>query len=64
MAASPQPRGAEDGARRYPLSINGKFVDGQSGRTFESINPHNRSVVAGVGEIPFGGRFVSRELPD
>src|SRR5207249_3086234 len=30
--------------------INGKFVDSQSGKTFESISPHDRSVVAVVAE--------------
>ena len=37
-------------ARRYQLFINGRFVDSQSGKTFESISPHDRSVVAEVAE--------------
>lgn len=32
--------------REYQLYINGKFRDAADGRTFESINPHDRSVVA------------------
>src|SRR5881397_2242204 len=50
MAGTAQPVGAENGARRYQLFINGKFVDSQSGKTFESISPHDRSVVAVVAE--------------
>ncbi len=42
--------GADSSVRHYQLFINGKFVDAQSGKTFESINPHDRSVVAVVAE--------------
>ena len=35
-----------ENVRRYQLFINGKFVDAQSGKTFESISPHDRSLVA------------------
>src|SRR5438552_18955380 len=48
--ASALPLAAANGARRYQLFINGKFVDSQSGKTFESISPHDRSVVAVVSE--------------
>src|SRR5881396_4399180 len=48
--ASALPLAAANGARRYQLFINGKFVDSQSGKTFESISPHDRSVVAVVAE--------------
>ncbi len=37
-------------ARRYQLFIDGKFVDAQSGKTFEVIFPHDRSVQAVVAE--------------
>jgi acyl-CoA reductase-like NAD-dependent aldehyde dehydrogenase len=37
-------------ARRYQLFIDGKFVDSRTRKTFESINPHDRSVVAVVAE--------------
>src|SRR3989449_3176088 len=50
MGGSAQSLGAENGARRYQLSINGKFVDSRSGKRFESISPHDRSVVAVVAE--------------
>src|SRR5947209_5919241 len=50
MAGTAQPVGAENGARRYQLFINGKFTDSQSGKTFESVSPHDRSVVAVVAE--------------
>src|SRR6266851_845041 len=50
MAGSAQPLGAESGARQYQLFINGKFVDSRSGKRFESISPHDRSVVAVVAE--------------
>src|SRR5437667_11324870 len=50
MAGTAQPLGAENGARRYQLFINGKFVDSRSGKRFESISPHDRSVVAVVAE--------------
>src|SRR2546428_13015796 len=46
MAGTAQPIGAENGVRRYQLFINGKFTDSRSGKTFESISPHDRSVVA------------------
>src|SRR5216117_1124958 len=46
MAGSAQPLGAESGVRQYQLFINGKFVDSRSGKRFESISPHDRSVVA------------------
>ena len=36
--------------RRYQLFINGKFVDAQSGKTFETIFPHDRSVQAVIAE--------------
>jgi acyl-CoA reductase-like NAD-dependent aldehyde dehydrogenase len=36
--------------RRYQLFINGKFVDARSGKTFETIFPHDRSVQAVVAE--------------
>ncbi len=36
--------------RRYQLFIGGRFVDSRSGRTFESISPHDRSIVAVVAE--------------
>jgi acyl-CoA reductase-like NAD-dependent aldehyde dehydrogenase len=50
MAGTAQPLGAESGVRRYQLFINGKFVDARSGKTFDSISPHDRSVVAVVAE--------------
>src|SRR5947209_8940044 len=50
MAGTAQPIGAENGARRYQLFINGKFTDSRSGKTFESVSPHDRSVVAVVAE--------------
>ncbi|HLK11400.1 MAG TPA: aldehyde dehydrogenase family protein [Candidatus Binatia bacterium] len=50
MAGAATPLGAEGGPPRYQLFINGKFVDGKSGKTFESISPHDRSVVAVVAE--------------
>jgi acyl-CoA reductase-like NAD-dependent aldehyde dehydrogenase len=37
-------------ARRYQLFIDGKFVDSQSGKTFDSVCPHDRTVVAVVAE--------------
>jgi len=40
------PATANENVRRYQLFINGKFVDAQSGKTFESISPHDKSVVA------------------
>jgi acyl-CoA reductase-like NAD-dependent aldehyde dehydrogenase len=40
----------ETPARRYQLFINGKFVDAKSGKTFETIFPHDRSVQAVVAE--------------
>jgi len=36
--------------RRYHLFINGKFVEAKSGKTFETIFPHNRAVQAVVSE--------------
>ncbi len=36
--------------RRYQLFINGNFVDAKSGKTFETIFPHDRSVQAVVAE--------------
>jgi aldehyde dehydrogenase (NAD+) len=50
MAGTAQPLGAGTGARRYQLFINGKFIDSRSGKTFESISPHDRAVVAVVAE--------------
>src|SRR5437763_15066857 len=50
MAGSAQPLGAESGVRQYQLFINGKFVDSRSGKRFERISPHDRSVVAVVAE--------------
>jgi len=47
---SAQPARPEETVRRYQLFINGKFADSQSGKTFESINPHDRSLVAVVAE--------------
>jgi acyl-CoA reductase-like NAD-dependent aldehyde dehydrogenase len=38
------------GPRRYQLFINGKFVDAKSGKTFETIFPHDRSVQAVIAE--------------
>jgi acyl-CoA reductase-like NAD-dependent aldehyde dehydrogenase len=38
------------GPRRYQLFLDGKFVGSRSGKTFESISPHDRSVVAVVAE--------------
>ena len=35
---------------RTQLFINGKFVDAASGKTFESINPRDGSVIAHVAE--------------
>jgi aldehyde dehydrogenase (NAD+) len=40
----------ETPARRYQLFINGKFVDAKSGKTFETLFPHDRSVQAVVAE--------------
>src|SRR5262245_21987115 len=31
--------------KKYQLFINGKFVDAQSGKTFEAINPANQEVL-------------------
>ena len=50
MAETAQPLGAENAARRYQLFVNGKFTDSRSGKTFESVSPHDRSVVAVVAE--------------
>jgi acyl-CoA reductase-like NAD-dependent aldehyde dehydrogenase len=50
MAGTTQPLGAAPDVRRYQLFIGGKFVDSRSGKTFESISPHDRSVVAVVAE--------------
>ena len=50
MASTAAPAGAASDVRRYQLFINGKFVDAKSGKTFESINPHDRSVVAVIAE--------------
>jgi acyl-CoA reductase-like NAD-dependent aldehyde dehydrogenase len=50
MVGSAQPASAAQGARRYQLFIDGRFVDSRSGKTFESINPHDGSVVAVVAE--------------
>jgi acyl-CoA reductase-like NAD-dependent aldehyde dehydrogenase len=46
MAGTAQPLGNAPDVRRYQLFINGKFVDSQSGKMFESISPHDRAVVA------------------
>jgi acyl-CoA reductase-like NAD-dependent aldehyde dehydrogenase len=46
MAGAAQPLGSAPDVRRYQLFINGRFVDSASGKTFESISPHDRSVVA------------------
>jgi aldehyde dehydrogenase (NAD+) len=46
MAGTAQPLDTTPGTRRYQLFIDGKFVDSQSGKTFESISPHDQSVVA------------------
>jgi len=40
----------ETPARRYQLFMNGKFCDAKSGKTFETIFPHDRSVQAVVAE--------------
>jgi len=50
MSSTAAPAGAPSDVRRYRLFVNGKFVDAQSGKTFESTNPHDRSVVAVVAE--------------
>ncbi len=50
MSAPAQPLGAATDVRRYQLFINGRFTDSRSGKTFESISPHDRSVVAVVAE--------------
>jgi aldehyde dehydrogenase (NAD+) len=42
--------GAGRDVRRYQLFIGGRFVDSRSGRTFESVNPHDGSVVAVAAE--------------
>jgi aldehyde dehydrogenase (NAD+) len=49
MTTTAQPLGESD-VRRYQLFIDGKFVDAQSGKTFETIYPHDRSVQAVVAE--------------
>jgi len=36
---------AASGVRRFQLFINGKFTDAQSGKTFETISPHDQAVV-------------------
>jgi len=46
MASTAEPLGAASDVRRYQLFIDGKFVDSKSGKTFESISPHDRAVVA------------------
>jgi len=43
MAGAAQPLGSAPDVRRYQLFINGKFVDSASGKTFESISPHDRN---------------------
>jgi acyl-CoA reductase-like NAD-dependent aldehyde dehydrogenase len=50
MTTTAQPLADAPAARRYQLFINGKFVDAQSGKTFETIYPHDRSVQAVVAE--------------
>jgi len=50
MAGTAQPLDTTPGTRRYQLFIDGKFVDSRSGKTFESISPHDQSVVAVVAE--------------
>ncbi len=50
MANPARPLGTADAAPRYQLFIDGKFVDSRSGKTFESINPHDRRVVSVVAE--------------
>ncbi|MCW5889115.1 MAG: aldehyde dehydrogenase family protein [bacterium] len=50
MTTTAQPLGDASDVRRYQLFINGKFVDAQSGKTFETIYPHDRSVQAVVAE--------------
>ena len=40
-------------AKTYKLYINGEFVDGHSGKTFEVLNPANQEV---VGIVPDGDR--------
>jgi len=50
MTTIAQPIGETSGPRRYQLFIGGKFVDAKSGRTFDTIFPHDRSVQARVAE--------------
>ena len=50
MSASAEAQSAHETPRRYQLFIDGKFVDSRSGKTFESISPHDQSVVAVVAE--------------
>jgi aldehyde dehydrogenase (NAD+) len=45
MSSSAAPAPAESTVRRFQLFIDGKFVDALSGKTFETVNPHDRSVV-------------------
>jgi aldehyde dehydrogenase (NAD+) len=45
MSSTAAPAGAESNVRRFQLFINGKFTDAQSGKTFETISPHDRAVV-------------------
>ena len=46
--------------RTYQLFIGGEWVDAASGRTFESINPYDRSVNAVVAEADDGTLLVKR----
>ena len=42
----------------YPLFINIRFVESQSGARFETFNPYTRTAWASIseaGEAPFGG---------
>src|SRR5438093_8592627 len=50
MDSTAQSLGADNGTRRYQLSISGRFTPSQSGKTFESVSPHDCSVVAVVAE--------------
>jgi acyl-CoA reductase-like NAD-dependent aldehyde dehydrogenase len=49
MSSPAQPLG-DATVRRYQLFIDGRFVDAQSGKTFETIFPHDRSVQGVVAE--------------
>ncbi len=50
MAETALAGAADESVRRYQLFIGGKFVDAKSGKTFETVFPHDRSVQAIVAE--------------